>query len=296
MSNSNRVKQTFQISYDTDETADHTIDAEKLGLAIVSTAKALKNADKVLNGEKSEISLDVKAHSEGSFVVEFVTYLSSVGINPLNILGLGGSVIAGAGSVMGALKLLGNRKIKMVQKTKNNTTVLTLSNDETLTLTNEVADLISSKTIRDSIDTIVKAPLEGVKDAKFIVKDENGNEVFTVNEDEVTNYKTLSQNIVDEITEREETKNVQFTNVNFDGATGWKVRFTDGENPAVRMKDDAFLERINKNKENFSKGDTFVVKLNIIKKHRHGTTPTYTREVIEVLRNRTEKGRQLTEE
>ncbi|MFT7110071.1 MAG: hypothetical protein ACI843_001739 [Psychrobacter glaciei] len=35
MSSSNKTKHIFQISYDTDETEDHTIDAEKLGLAIV---------------------------------------------------------------------------------------------------------------------------------------------------------------------------------------------------------------------------------------------------------------------
>ena len=82
-----KTKQVFKISYDTDETIDHTIDAEHLGQAIISTAKALKNADKIINGESSELELDVQAHSEGSFVVEFVTFINSVGINPLTVLG-----------------------------------------------------------------------------------------------------------------------------------------------------------------------------------------------------------------
>ena len=59
----NNTKYVFQISYDTLETANHTIDAEKLGEAIVSMSKVLKNANKVINGEESELSLEVEAHT-----------------------------------------------------------------------------------------------------------------------------------------------------------------------------------------------------------------------------------------
>ena len=53
------------------------------------------------------------------------------------------------------------------------------------------------------------------------------------------------------------------------------------------MKDDVFIERVNKKNQEFTKTSMFSVKLNTIKKHRHGTTPTYKREIIEVLRQRT---------
>jgi hypothetical protein len=292
MSSKGLTKHIFQISYDTDETKDHTIDARKLGQAIISTSDALKNSNKVINGESSEIEIDVKAHSEGSFVVEFVTYINSVGVNPLSILGLV-PVAAGTATVFGALKQLGERKIKMIQPISKGKAKLTLSDKTEIELPQNVADLISSKVIRDSIDVIVKAPLDGVKNAKFIVKDEEGKEVFKIEESEVASYTKMKLNIVDEVTEFEETKNVKFIHVNFEGASGWKVRYGDGETATVKMKDKAFLERINKDKEKFSKGDTFVVKIKTTKTHRHGTSPHYNREIIEVLRNRTEKGRQL---
>lgn len=293
MPSEQHTKHIFQISYDTDETKDHTIDARKLGQAIISTSDALKNADKVINGEGSEIELDVKAHSEGSFVVEFVTYLNNAGINPLSVLGLV-PVTAGTATVFGALKQLGERKIKMVTPSSGGKAKLTLSDKTELELPQVVADLISSKVIRESIDTIVKAPLDGVENAKFIVKNEEGEEVFTISESEVSSYKKMKQNIVEDVTEIEETKNVNFTHVNFDGISGWKVRYTNGDSVTVKMKDEGFLERINKDKEKFSKGDTFAVKIKTTKTHRHGTTPHYSREIITVLRNRTEKGRQLT--
>lgn len=294
MSNSKKTKHVFQISYDTDETADHTIDAEKLGLAIVSTSKALKNADKMINGETSELDLDVKAHSEGSFIVEFVTYVNSAGINPLSVLGFVADSAIPV-TVFGAIHEIASRKIKLVEKIRNGKAKLIFSDKTEMELPEHVADLVASKTFREEIETIIKAPLEGAKNAKFIVKDENDNEIFTVSEDEATSFKTLPVNIVDEVNEFHETKNVRFIKVNFEGPGGWQVRFSNDETSSVSMKDGAFLERINKNKENFSKGDLFVVKLKITKTHRHGTTPRYKREVVEVIRNRTEGGRNLTD-
>jgi hypothetical protein len=289
------TKQVFKISYDTDETIDHTIDAEHLGQAIISTAKALKNADKVINGEDSELELDVKAHSEGSFVVEFVTYINSLGVNPLTVLGFvaGGGVTA---TVLGAIKQLNSRKIKLVEKVAGGNTKLHLNDNTSMELPANVAELVVNKAFRKEIETVIKAPLEGAQNAKFIIKDEHGSEVFKVEEAETESYKTLPANIVDEVTDSTATKNVRFTKVNFDSATGWQVKFSDNETAAVTMKDDAFLERMNNNREKFSKGDLFVVKLKITKTHRHGTSPHYKREVIEVVRNRTEGGRQLSEQ
>lgn len=294
MSSLGKTKHIFQISYDTDETADHTIDAEKLGLAIVSTAKALKNADKMVNGESSALDLEVKAHSEGSFVVEFVTYVNSAGINPLSLLGFVADSAIPV-TVFGAIQQLASRKIKLVEKIKGGKAKLTLNDKTELELPENVADLVASKTFREDIETIIKSPLEGAANAKFIVKDENENEIFSVGEEDASSFKTLPVNVVDEVNEFTETKNVKFSKVDFEGASGWQVRFSNDETATISMKDGAFLERINKNKENFSKGDLFVVKLKTTKTHRHGTTPRYKREVVEVIRNRTEGGRNLTD-
>lgn len=290
-----QTKQVFKISYDTDETIDHTIDAEQLGQAIISTAKALKNADKIINGEESDLGIDVQAHSEGSFVVEFVTYINSAGINPLTVLGFvtGGGVTA---TVLSAIKQLNSRKIKLVEKVTGGNTTLHLNDDTAIELPANVAELVVNKAFRKEIEMVVKAPLEGAHNAKFIIKDEQGNEIFKVEAAETESYKTLPINIVDEVQDTTETKSVRFTKVNFERATGWQVKFSDNETAAVTMKDDAFLERMNNNREKFSKGDLFVVKLKITKTHRHGTSPHYKREVVEVVRNRTEGGRQLLEQ
>lgn len=281
----NKTKYTFQISYDTLETANHTIDAEKLGEAIVSMSKVLKNTNKLLNGEESELSLEVKAHTEGSFVIEFVSYLSSVGVNPMSILGFMGAT-GPAVTVIGALKQLRSRKIIMVEQVKGGMSVLKLSDETELTLPSEVAELVANKHVRDSFDTIIKAPLEGSVNAKFLIKDEKGIEIDTVTDEEAKDFKTIAKNVVEEVTEETERKEVYFTKVNFESSTGWQIRLPDDSLVAVTMKDESFIERVNKQDEKFSKTALFSVRLKTIKTHRHGTSPTYKRELLEVVRQR----------
>jgi len=275
----------FQISYDTLETANHTIDAELLGESIVNMAKALKNANKIVNGEESELSLEVKAHTEGSFVVEFVTYLTNAGINPMTVLGFMG--VTGAGTtVISALRELKSRRIKVVETAANGMSLVKLADDTEITLPSEVADLVANKNVRDALDIIIKSPLESCENAKFVIKDEDGNEVDTITNEEALDFKTMPQNLIEEITETIERKEVYFTKVNFEGTSGWQIRLPDDSLVAVTMKDDAFINRVNLQDEKFSKTALFSVKLKTIKKHRHGTTPTYKLELIEVIRQR----------
>ena len=61
---------TFKISYDTDETSNHSIDAEMLGSSITNMARLLKNGDAIINQKEPDLTVEVKANSEGSFVVD----------------------------------------------------------------------------------------------------------------------------------------------------------------------------------------------------------------------------------
>ena len=290
-----KTKHVFQLSYDTKETEGHTIDAEKLGDAIVSTAKALKNADKILNGEYSDLDIEVKAHSEGSFVVEFVTYLNSNGVNPLSVLGFIASTAIPV-TVIGAIQQIKSRKIKLVEKVAGDKSKIVFNDDSEYELPTQVAELVINRTFRQDVEKIIKAPIAGCENARFIVKNENDEDVLTLNLEDSESFTAIPVNIVDEVTEQNETINIRFTRVNFEGTSGWKIKHKEDEPYSATMKDEAFLERINKNKENFSKGDLFAVKLKTTKTHRHGTSPRYKREVIEVLRNRTEGGRKLMAE
>lgn len=278
-------KYGFQISYDTDGTADHTIDAEKLGEAIMNMAKVLKNTNKIINGDTSELRLEVKAHSKGSFVVEFVTYLSSNGINPMSIIGFMGKAGAAA-TVIGALKQIKSRKIKLTETPNNGMTLLKFTDDTDLNLPSEIAEIVVNKTIRDGLDAIINAPLEGESNAKFVIKDEQGQEISNISVEEASDFKTIAQSIIEEVTEETSRIEVYFTKVNFESTTGWQIRLPDDSLVSVAMKDEAFIERVLKKDEKFSKTALFSVKLKTIKTHRHGKSPTYKRELLEVVRQR----------
>lgn len=282
----NKTRFVFEISYDTSETKDHTIDAEKLGAAIISTSKALKNADKSLNGESSELGLDVKAHSEGSFVVEFVTYLNATGINPLTLLGFAGGATATSMTVLGAISKIKSRTIKLTEKTSSGKTKLYFSDKDSIELDDNVAKLVLNRDLRKDLDTLIKAPLDGTTEAKFKITDQDGN-VVTFENEEVKSFKTPDRTIVDEITETEETKDVRFVKINFESSSGWQIRFPDGEISTVKMSDERFLTRIKGNEQNFVKDDLFSVIIKTTKKHRTGNNPIYNKEIKRVVRHRT---------
>lgn len=284
------TKYGFQISYDTDETSDHTIDAQMLGESIVNMAKLVRSADSRVNLKDSELKIDVKAHSEGSFVVEFVTYIQSGLVNPLEVLGLIAGSTAASATVIGAIQQVRSRKIKLVEKddTNNGTSNLQLDDGSKINLPSEVADLLVTKTFRDSVEKVINSPLEGTTNAKFIVKNEDGDETLTLTQEQSVDFKTIPLNVIDEVEEIEEATTVRFTKLNFEGTAGWQVRLADESLVPIVMKDDAFFNKINKNDQQFVKGDLYSVKLKTVKKHRHGTSPTYKRYILQVVRNITQ--------
>ena len=83
-----KIRKEFKLSYKLSSTEDHTIDAEVLGKSLTNMAGMLKEADKIVNGEESEIKVQVRAHEEGSFMVDMVTWLNEGGIDILRTLGI----------------------------------------------------------------------------------------------------------------------------------------------------------------------------------------------------------------
>ncbi|MBB1272501.1 hypothetical protein [Psychromonas sp. SR45-3] len=283
----NNGKCVFKISYDTDGTADHTIDAHTLGTSIINMSKLIKEADEHINSKAPDLRVEVKANSEGSFVVEFVTYLQNAGVNPLSVLGLI-PVTAGVATVFGAIKQIKSRKVKLIEKTSTGISKVFLDDETSIELPSHIADLVVNKSFRDSIDKVISRPLSESTNAKFIIKDELDNEVLTITQRESIDFNSITSNVVDQIIDTEEQKTIRFTNINFDGNAGWKAELADRTTVPIIMQDNAFINKISKNNLQFAKADLYSVKLRTVKKIRHGTTPTYKRYVIQVTRNVTQ--------
>ncbi|MCB5312100.1 hypothetical protein [Yersinia intermedia] len=257
----------FEIKYNGNELGgpkEHQIDARILGNAITSLCDIIEQSDKIINGEASNVQVNVKAHQEGSFEVVVSVAQQSNNINILEVLGLTkeiASVAAGVsvGTVLGAIKWLKGRKLAEVAvDEKKGTARLLTKDDEEIECPIIVQKLLTSPTIRKGFDELVYKPLSSEGISTFSVEN-NDKPLITVTEEDKKSFKALRSLVKEEKFTETVTANVHISCVNFLAKTGWKMILPDGKEVAATMNDQAFIERINLNKATFSKDDLFVV-------------------------------------
>lgn len=283
-SNNQPNKQVFKLSYDMEETADHTIDAETLGHSILSMTSVIKNANKLLNGEDSNLQVQVRAHQEGSFMVEFVTWLNNGGADVLQTLGIVSAVgVAGSSTVFGAMEELKSRKIVGSVK-RNGKVILKTKDGSDHELEPDVAKILLDKDIRKDIETVFTTPIENKKDAKLIIKNENDDELKVVASEDATAFKKLPQKTLEQVEEQINQMTIHFSQVNFEAATGWKCKLPNGDIESVRMNHEAFINRINQGYEEFSKTKPCLVQMKTVKTTKPDGTVSIRYTIEEVIR------------
>lgn len=276
-------KKVFSISYDMEETNDHSIDAEVLGQSLMSLAKVIRQSDKILNGENSEIKVEVQAHKEGSFTVDLVTWYQSGGADVLNTLGFSAAGFAAAsGTAFGIIKQIQSKKIK-AKVTKGKKATLILDDDSSVECPTQIAKLVSDKYIRQELANVISNPIANKEGAKFVIKGENNEVLDSLKSADALSFKSLPKKTLEEVEENIEQKTITFSQVNFDGPTGWRCDLPNGGNVSVRMRDEAFRHRINQGYETFAKGEPYIVRLlekNVTKPSLEVNTTYYIEEVI----------------
>ncbi|QJW53921.1 hypothetical protein HL670_00780 [Serratia plymuthica] len=257
----------FEIKYNGDEPGgpkEHQIDARILGNAITSLCDIIEQSDKILNGEASNVQVNVKAHQEGSFEVVVSVSQQLNNVNVLEVLGLTkemAAVVGGAGigSVLGAIKWLKGRKLAdvTVDEKKGVATLITKDNEE-IECPLVVQKVLSSPTVRKGFDELVYKPLASEGISTFSVERDD-EPLVTVAEEDKKSFKATRSLVKEEKIVEAITANVHISCVNFLAKSGWKMILPNGNEVAATMNDQAFLERINLNKATFSKDDLFVV-------------------------------------
>jgi anthranilate/para-aminobenzoate synthase component I len=286
----------FSIIYDTESTKKHEVDAAILGVSILAMNDALQDADKVINGEESEVKINVIANKPGSFGVEFVvTQLLPNATDILTVLGFT-AITASAfkGSVLGVIEQLKSQKVKVVHHRDNDRTEIELDDGSMVKCTNKVMELATSQSFRTKCESVLFNDLTKEHGAKVKFLNETGIVTQELGEKTLTHFKKQASQIA--ITEVEDTKDVEarFTQVNLYSKSGWKVKLESEDTDfSIKMNDDAFLERINSRDEKFIKGDLFKVKLKRVTKYKSGSKPNNTMSIEKVLRHRVEASRKL---
>lgn len=275
---------TFEMSYDGDDHREHEIDARSLARALYSMAESIEQADKIINGEESEVEVRVKAHKEGSFEVLLEIIQSIDSVDVLETMGLVKAATAGAlgGTALGVIEWLKGRKIEEITIKGGKATIDV--GGEQIECPEDVQKLIINPGIRKSFDNLIYKPL--AEEGTSVFKIKRGEEqLLEVKKDDSGTFKAPPSTTIERSIEEEYEVNVNFTKINFTGRTGWRMLW-DGHDYAVRMNDTVFIERIYENKASFTKDDLFVVKIKkkTNEKNNQLGRPTYS--VEKVIRHR----------
>lgn len=286
---------TFSIFYDAkdDSLENHAINARQLGESITSMAELIELSDKILNGESSEIKLNVVAKKAGSFGVEFeMLQLLDGAVDVLKYLGLtiAGSSILGGGLFSLASRLNKKKILATVNHKRDGTTTLQVDGEE-VTVDENLAKLVVNPVVRASLNKVVQQPLEGRVNPVFRVE-ANGQNVVLLEGLATSQYDPLPRFSLVETEVDEKEINVRFTQVNFDGQTGWKVDW-NGKSRAVKLEDDEFIQKVRANQEKFSKDDLFVVRLEEKKTKSALGGEKSSLKIKKVLRHRANQERKL---
>ena len=277
-------KLTFNVYYDADEQSlkQHRMPAGRLIEAIKEMNALITQADRTLHGRQHSIELFVAAPAiPGSMGIEFVAEI----LNPQGaaslIRALGLASVAGGLTVAAVRAALGkkpeeritvyNNIFDIAQEINGATVIDVETSDETevavvkvngkeLYCQEEVARLIENPRVRKAIHGVVTKPIEGYGSPSFKLDNQETPEVeVSLDAEDIQKIRRLQ--VTESLAKNHSLRaSVTFTQVNFDKPKGWKIRWEEKEVP-VEIADEAFLKRINSNRQNFRKSDEYQVEL-----------------------------------
>lgn len=258
-----KIVTEFTISYDAKgELAHHQIKAKDLGNAIIGMDDLITKSATIVSNGSSEANLSVVAPAkEGSLEIIFsifadplttITVLKSIGI-------FGGAAIAASASAIGIIDRIKDKKIdKVVIDAAKKTAVITVDGQEIKT-TSDVAQLVSSKEIRQALHKVIQGPLQGKDNPKISFKTDKSS--FTLGEEEINNFKPIKTDLTERINISTFQKVIHFTKLNFKGKRGWSIASNDGFESAVTIMDSEFMSKVSANEEAFKKDKNYSVEL-----------------------------------
>lgn len=278
-------EQTIYIKYDGPD-ADyerHQIDTRHLGRTLLGISDMIFEANRVLNGQEATVEVrNTTGFFDGSFGIEIVIVQDLIGtakdIAP--ILGL----TATSGSMLSVLNYLRGRKITEITYDEASGEATIESDEGNVTTSPEVAKLISSAAVRKGLDQVIAQPLddEGTGSFEILESKDSQQPLFKVEKNDRAFYKHSTVKST-QASETETIATIEFVNAHSDsGSKGWRMVHL-GEESAVKVKDESFLEMINRPDAASPFGHKFKVELltRLTKKLDGSETKTYS--IIKVL-------------
>jgi len=274
----------FNIIYEGHSVQNHSMDVRDLAPALLSLGNLFDEANRILNGDKTSIKLQVKAHEVGSFEVHLTLYQSFAeqvssfltGDFVTAILNLKELILLpGAGLFWLIVKLKGKKPGKITDL-KNGFVRLEFE-DETFEAPLSLLRIYQDLNIRRAAEEILK-PLRKEGIDSFKIKDQ-GKIAGTITKNEL-NYFSVPEVKEEEIVSSESEAAYSIISLTFKEDNKW--RLSDGHSVInVVILDDDFKRKVDQNSISFSKGDILRCRIKTIQwRTANGLKTEY--EVLEV--------------
>jgi hypothetical protein len=276
------IQTEFTISYDAlGDLQHHQINAKDLGNAIIGMSDLIQKSAEIVSNGSSEASLKVLAPAkEGSLEIVFAIVADPITtLAVLKTIGIGvvGAVAAGA-TAIGIMDRIKDKKIENVTIDAETQTAVITTSEGSFETTSKVAQLVSSKEIRQALHKVIQAPLQGRENAKISFISEQA--TLILNEPEIKNFNPIKTDAIEEEQIEIFQKTVQFTKLNFQGKRGWSIQSNDGLITSVSIQDELFLSKVLANEEAFQKDKFYMVDI----EHRQITNLSGTRHSYAIVR------------
>lgn len=263
----------FSINYDGPALADHTMDVRDLAPALLAIGEMFDAANLALNGDATQVSVNVRAHEPGCFSIDLDVVQSIIkrGIAlltgdeiaaalTLKELLVGGA--AGTWSLIKLIKVLRGRKPDKVERLAAGMVRISID-DDTFDVPVKLLRLYQDLAVRNAVERAVEKPLEapGIETVAFL---EGPVETSRVTKPEAEMFRTPT--VEDKIL-IDDLRQSAFSIVSLAFKEDNKWRLHDGQNQiSATIADEAFLAKVDRNLVSFSKGDVLVCEVRFVQK------------------------------
>jgi hypothetical protein len=261
----------FKIEYDGEALRSHIMDVRDLAPALLAFGKLFDESNRVLNGNKTTVKLQVKATSPASFDIVFQldqSFIEQVtglltgdmvtsALNLLTIMGF--ATGASTYSFLWLIRKLQGKRPTSIKDRKDGTVEIKYDS-ETFIVPIELLRLYQDIAVRKAAQEILE-PLknEGIDTFKVI---NNNVTVNVINKIDVVYYQLPE--VHDEVI-LESDKKAAYSIVSLAFKEDNKWRLYDGNSTiSVTMTDDDFLYQVDNNLVSFAKGDILICEVKTI--------------------------------
>ncbi len=270
-----RNRSQFTVVYDGEAVRESRMDVRDLAPALLALGDVLEQANRVLNGDRATVSVQVKAFKDGCFGID-LEVLQSCGQSILNWFAPGTGIreaieilsllgLPASGLVYGLYRFIRKtkgKKAKHAHKLEDGNVRLTFEftpgQEEEIIISADVLKLYNDVPLREAVDKSL-APLKTAGIDSFSVEHDGKREVLATTED-VEFFAPPTMDIGD-LTVDETPREAVLSIVSLSFKEDNKWRLSDGSAIFhVRITDAAFLRAIDEG-ATFAKGDLLKVLL-----------------------------------